>query len=263
MKINNRYILLSFDVEEFDLPLEYKIPISEQQQMEVGKKGLDAITSITDDATVQCTLFTTANFALKFPASIAALSKSHEIASHTFFHSTFHLPDLINSREVLEQIISKKVRGLRMPRMQNIGAGEVTRAGYTYDASINPTWIPGRYNNLQQPRTIFRQGNIYRVPVSVSPNLRVPLFWLSFKYFPFFYFKKIALQALKQDGYISLYFHPWEFTDLTGYSLPAMIKRKSGKELLDKLHLLISDLKNEGEFVTTQNFLENYFPGNN
>lgn len=262
MKNNNRFILLTFDVEEFDLPLEYKIPISEQQQMEVGKKGLDAISPITDDPAVQCTLFTTANFALKFPSSIAELAKSHEIASHTFFHSTFHLPDLKNSREVLEQIISKKVAGLRMPRMQNISAGDIRQAGYKYDASINPTWIPGRYNNLQQPRVVFRQGNIYRVPVSVSPNLRVPLFWLSFKNFPFFYFKKIALQTLMQDGYLSLYFHPWEFTDLTGYALPAIIKRKSGKELLEKLQLLISDLKNEGDFVSTQNFLENYFPEN-
>lgn len=262
MKNNNRFILLTFDVEEFDLPLEYKIPISEQEQMQVGKKGLDALSPITDDPAVQCTLFTTANFALKYPSSIAELARRHEIASHTFFHSSYNLRDLKNSREVLEQIISKKVVGLRMPRMQEISTCDVHHAGYLYDASINPTWIPGRYNNLKQPRTVFRQGNIYRVPVSVSPNLRVPLFWLSFKNFPFYYFKKIALQTLERDGYLSLYFHPWEFTDLAEYALPAMIKRKSGNELLEKLQRLISDLKLEGDFVSTQNFLENYFPGN-
>ena len=36
----NRRILLSFDVEEFDMPLEYGFPIPPDQQMEIGKKGL-------------------------------------------------------------------------------------------------------------------------------------------------------------------------------------------------------------------------------
>jgi hypothetical protein len=44
MKNTNRAILLIFDVEEFDLPLEYTIPISIKEQMVVGKKGLDNIT---------------------------------------------------------------------------------------------------------------------------------------------------------------------------------------------------------------------------
>ena len=34
-------ILLSFDVEEFDMPLEYGFSISPEQQMQVGKLGLD------------------------------------------------------------------------------------------------------------------------------------------------------------------------------------------------------------------------------
>ena len=35
----NRSVLLSFDVEEFDMPLEYNFPISANEQMEVGKRG--------------------------------------------------------------------------------------------------------------------------------------------------------------------------------------------------------------------------------
>jgi len=34
-------ILISFDVEEFDMPLEYNFPISIESQMEIGKKGLE------------------------------------------------------------------------------------------------------------------------------------------------------------------------------------------------------------------------------
>ena len=35
----NRRILLSFDVEEFDMPLEYNFKISAEEQMQVGKKA--------------------------------------------------------------------------------------------------------------------------------------------------------------------------------------------------------------------------------
>ena len=89
----------------------------------------------------------------------------------------------------------------------------------------------------------------------MSANFRIPLFWLAFKNLPYAYFKRLALQAFEKDGYLSLYFHCWEFVDLSTYNLPAIIKRKSGTELLDKLNRLITDLKNEGEFSTIHSFL--------
>jgi peptidoglycan/xylan/chitin deacetylase (PgdA/CDA1 family) len=241
-----RKILLTFDVEEFDLPLEYGISISKEEQMVTGKRGLDALTEILEDKEIACTLFTTANFALKFPSEIASLSAKHEIASHTFFHSSFEEKDLKESRQALENIIFKKVTGLRMPRMKQISAEWVKQAGYEYDSSLNPTWLPGRF----------------RVPVSVSANLRIPLFWLAFKNFPYSYFKIIALQTLRKDGYLSLYFHPWEFTDLSKYKIPAITKRKSGIQLVNQLKRLIADFKEEGEFITMNSFLETRSPVN-
>ena len=251
-----RNILLTFDVEEFDLPLEYGISISINEQMTIGEKGLDAINEILEDGNIHCTLFTTANFASRFPQNIFELSQRHEIASHAFFHSSFEKDDLIKSRLELEEITSKKVFGLRMPRMKKIEVSWIKEAGYKYDSSINPTWIPGRYNNLSKPRTIYMESGVPKIPVSVSPNFRVPLFWLAFKNLSYTYFKRIALQTLKKDGYLSLYFHPWEFTDLTSYKLPNMVKRKSGRELLDRLKQLIGDLKNEGNFITMNSFLD-------
>ncbi len=248
-------ILLTFDVEEFDLPLEYGIPISIEEQMKVGKKGLDAINEIFEDPDIRCTLFTTAAFASQFPESIVHLSKKHEIASHTYYHSSFQKDDLKNSRLVLEKITSQKVFGLRMPRMKKIDAVWIQEAGYKYDSSVNPTWIPGRYNNLTKPRTMYKECGFPKIPVSVSPNFRIPLFWLAFKNFPYSYFKRLALQTLKKDQYLSLYFHPWEFTDLNDYKLPWMTKKKSGTELLDRLKRFLEEMKNEGHFITMNSFL--------
>ena len=257
MKNPKRPILLTFDVEEFDLPLEYGIKISLEEQMAVGKKGLDAINEILNYKSIKSTLFTTANFALKYPSHIANLSNDHEIASHTFFHSSFKREDLKNSRQVLEDIISKEVKGFRMPRMKKIEISWVKEAGFSYDSSVNPTWIPGRYNNLRLPRTCYIENSITRVPASVSVNFRIPLFWLSFKNLPYQYFRTLALQTLRKDGYLSLYFHPWEFIDLSDFNVPIIIKRNSGIKLLLKLKRLITDLEKEGEFMTMQTFIEN------
>jgi len=251
----NKYILLTFDVEEFDLPGEHQLNVPLTEQLATGKQGLDYITEVIKDNT-PATLFTTANFALKYPSKIAALSNDHEIASHTFFHSSFRREDLSNSKQVLEDITSKEVNGLRMPRMKKIEGGWIKKAGYKYDSSVVPTWVLGSHNHLRLPRTSYFENGIIRIPASVSANFRIPLFWLSFKNLPYTYFKRLALHSLKKDGYLSLYFHTWEFADINKYNLPTIIKRKCGAELLEKLKRLLADLKKEADFITMQSFLE-------
>lgn len=251
-----RYVLLSFDVEEFDMPLEYHFPISPEEQMSVGKNGLDAIDPILSDASVTATLFTTANFAMHYPGAIRQLANRHEIASHTFYHSQFEEEHLRSSKIKLEEISGKPVTGLRMPRMRTVAMEAVKNAGYAYDSSINPTWLPGRYNNFHLPRTVYKDQGMTRVPASVSPLVRVPLFWLSFKNLPYAVFKMLAMQTLKRDGYLCLYFHPWEFTDIENYGLPAFTKKLNGAPLLERLHQLVRDLKKEATFVSMDAFIK-------
>jgi peptidoglycan/xylan/chitin deacetylase (PgdA/CDA1 family) len=249
-------ILLSFDVEEFDMPLEYNFNIAIETQMEIGKKGLDNLMPILNNQNYTTTLFTTANFANKYPDSIKALSEKHEIASHTFYHSKFTTAHLLESRIRLEEIIQKPVKGLRMPRMRQVPVGDINEAGYSYDASIHPTWLPGRYNNFNLPRTKYSEQGLIRVPASVSPNFRIPLFWLSFKNFPYVLYLELALQTLRKDGYLSLYFHPWEFTNITAFGLPKYTTKGSDNELIDKLYRLLNDLNKQAEFITMSDFLE-------
>ncbi|MDE3144129.1 MAG: polysaccharide deacetylase family protein, partial [Bacteroidota bacterium] len=212
-----RFILLSFDVEEFDLPLEYGEHISLDEQLMIGNLGTEALIPILEEHKVNSTLFTTANYAMHFPQQIKALAKQHEIASHTFYHSSFTDDDLLLSKQKLEEISETSVTGLRMPRMQQIKMADVKNAGYSYDSSINPTWLPGRYNNLHLPRTLYTENGVNRLPASVSPHLRIPFFWLAFKNLPYFIFKQLAIQTLRKDGYLCLYFHPWEFTGINEY----------------------------------------------
>ena len=249
-------ILLTFDVEEFDLPLEFKEEITLSRQMEIGKEGLDVITQILNEHNVVSTLFTTGSFAKNYREAIKDLSAKHEIASHALFHSTFKTTDLLESKLLLQDITGKQVEGFRMPRMKPVNVIDLKNAGYTYDASINPTILPGRYNNLHLSRTFYRENNFLRMPGSVTPNLRIPLFWLSFKNFPYKLYLKLAMKTIQKDGYLSLYFHPWEFTDISVFKLPFYIKKLSGIALTERLNLLIDDLKKVAAFSSVKDYIK-------
>jgi peptidoglycan/xylan/chitin deacetylase (PgdA/CDA1 family) len=250
-------VLLSFDVEEFDMPLEFGKQIPEEEQLRIGKLGMDALKPLIERQRIACTFFTTAFYALHFPEQVRELANGHEIASHTYHHSRFEKADLLKSREALETVCGKPVTGLRMPRMRPVEVQDVLDAGYRYDSSINPTWLPGRYDNRHLPRTIYREQQLIRVPASVSPRWRIPLFWLSFKNLPYNLYLKIARHTLQREGWLCLYFHPWEFTDIRRSGIPAYTRKPCGLELLDRLDRLITDLAKEARFLPIADFLEN------
>lgn len=254
--MKNRYVLLSFDVEEFDMPLEFGNSLTLTEQVQAGKQGLDAILPLLNDGTLATTLFTTAFFAEQFPDEIRALARQHEIASHTYYHSWFSREHLLASKQKLELISGQTVSGFRMPRMKAIDIQWVAGAGYEYDSSLHPTWIPGKYNHLRAPRTITQTAGITRVPASVSPFLRIPLFWLSFKNFPYHFYLSVLKKTLRQDGYCCLYFHPWEFIHLSKFRLPRYTHRIDGEALTARLAQLIHDLQPEADFITMRDYLK-------
>ncbi len=251
-------ILLTFDLEEFDVPEEYGNKIPFEKQIEVSTTGLHKVIALLDKHQIVCTFFTTATYALQQPELVKAIAKNHEVASHGYYHSSFKAEDLRNSKEALEKIILKPVTGFRMARLAPVDDNEIEKAGYSYNSSMNPTFIPGRYNHLNKPRTAFFIGKVLTIPTSVSPNIRVPLFWLSFKNFPLWYFKLLLKKTLKRDKMVSLYFHPWEFTDIKNYQLPKYISKHSGDVMLERLEEIITELKTKAEFITMQDFARGF-----
>ena len=249
-------VQISFDVEEFDMPLECGHQIDPTRQLSVGRDGLERIMPLLSAQDVRTTLFTTAHFAESYPNEIRSLAVRHEIASHTWFHTRYEKSHLQDSRRRLSEISGSEVIGLRMPRMRQVPMSDISTAGYLYDASLHPTWLPGRYNNLNKPRTIHRSEGVLRIPASVSPVLRIPLFWLAFKNYPYGLFLHLCRRVLRSDGYLSLYFHPWEFTDLRGFDLPKFTMRGSDGRLLERILRLVDELRHEAEFVTMRDLVQ-------
>lgn len=246
-------ILLSFDLEEFDIPEEFGQKLSDDEKIKVTLDGLKPLLDLLDKHTITATFYTTAFFAERNEALIRTISEKHEIASHGYYHSSFKAEDIASSKQVLEKITQQTVKGFRMARLMPFDMSLLVKAGYQYDSSINPTYLPGRYNNLSKPTLPYTQNGILILPTSVT-GLRVPLFWISFKNFPFGIYTSLAKRTLKKNNYLNLYFHPWEFADISGYKLPGYVKRISGKAMLDKFEQLLLALKQKGNFITTTEY---------
>lgn len=253
-------VLLSFDIEEFDMPLEYKGEISFEEQLSISRKGLQNILVLLKKHHAKATFFSTVVFAENNKDLIEQLlNEGHELASHTWFHSEFKMEDLKKSREKLAELFNTEITGLRMPRMMKVDEKEVEKAGYSYNSSVNPTFLPGRYNNLKVSRTYFKEGEVLQIPASVSPNFRIPLFWLSFHNFPLNIYKKLAKDVLKKDGYLNIYFHPWEFAEIKNpnFKLPGFTTKNSGKQMIERFDEFLSFLDQRNyKFGTFQEFLK-------
>lgn len=255
-----RKVLLSFDIEEFDFPRERGEEISVQDGVRVSREGAVKILDVLKKNDIKATFFTTGNFAKYAPEIIERMIKDgHEIAAHGVDHFMRKEKEIAEAKKILESFPGVKISGWRQPRMGAIRYEELEENGYMYDSSVNPAFIPGRYNNLKTPRKIFRIGKIIEVPASVSTPLRVPLFWLALHLFPLSLYKRLAWLALRRDGYFATYFHPWEFTDLSKFSIvPFYIQYNSGDKLLSRLDSLIKYLKKKGcEFERFSEFVTN------
>jgi hypothetical protein len=248
-------ILISVDVEEFDIPEEFGRQVPLQEKLEVSRQGLLTALQLFDKYNVRATFFITAYWAQHYPELIRRIATRHEVASHAYYHSSFSNPDLEASRLALQEISGQQVKGFRMPRLKEVDMGELRKAGYVYDSSVNPTWLPGRYNNWHIPRTMFQKEDLWIIPSSVSPTVRYPIFWLSVKNAPLWMTRHFSRRILQKDPYLSFYFHPWELTDLRSYGLPAYISRVSGERMCRKLEGFLSFLSKQGRFCAHADLL--------
>jgi peptidoglycan/xylan/chitin deacetylase (PgdA/CDA1 family) len=242
-------VLLSFDLEEFDLPVECGQPIPLRRQIEAGAEGVAPLLDLLDRLQLPATFFVTAHFAEHRPALVRRIADRHEIASHSYYHGRFELLDVWRSRDRLQQLTGEPIDAFRRPRLADTNRHVIQAAGFRYNSSNNPTWLPGRYNHFRRPRRPFRTGRVWQLPISTTPRLRLPLFWLSFKHMPTALLRNALRSTLEHDGHLNLFFHPWEFIDLTPYRVPWTVRRCAGQAMLDHLEAHLRWLKQHATFV--------------
>ncbi len=264
MKKREKYILLTFDAEEFNLPHEYNHHIPVRWEYSISRRGLMVILNILKKENIKATFFVTTNFAKKYPSLIRRMSRKYEIASHGYSHSDDYRKmkkerlrrRLHEGKRIVERVIKMEISGFRAPRF-HLKKLKWVQGIFKYDSSLHPTYIPGRYNNFFTERRIHRHGSLIEVPVSVTPIIRLPLFWFVFRNLGVGYARFCTRFCFLDSDYTMLLFHPWEFKDISHIRVPRFIKRGTGKILEQKLVRYIKWAKRKGyKFKTVSEFLK-------
>ncbi len=235
-------ICLTFDVEEFSIPIDYNIQSKHTNNTEFSKKGLENILSLLTKHNIKATFFTTGYFAEKQQDIVKKLHMAgHEIASHSYKdenHSNFTKKQTFEkiklSKEILESTIKSKIKGFRMPQFSiNKHTLKILKTlNFKYDSSLHPAIVPGHYYNFFKPTKIYKMENLTEIPISVLPLIRFPISWLWMRNLG----NWVTNLGTKFNNPTILYFHPWEFTKLPKIKgIPNYITRKTGKIFLDQL----------------------------
>jgi peptidoglycan/xylan/chitin deacetylase (PgdA/CDA1 family) len=250
-------ILLTWDIEEYDLPADFGAAgLSDGGLAQGGQIWRDWL-KVTKGWSTPGTVFCTARLADANPELLhQTAARGYEIGSHGWEHTLGADLRLEASRELLQKNSRQPVFGFRAPRLRPVSLASLAQAGYRYDASSNPAIVPGRYCRIRDRRTPHRVGSFWKVPASVLPLIRLPLFWASFHLFPLPLYQAACRMALATDGVLSLYFHPWELSELSEPQLPAWLRRRSQHERIDRMAKLVRWLGTIGTFRTISDYLK-------
>ncbi len=256
----SRRVALSFDFEECDLPRESGVDFPIEEGMKVSVEGANALLDLLERQEVRGTFFCTLNFAERAPDVMRRLiDGGHEIAAHGVDHFHQVPQDPFRCKEGLERLYGISVSGYRQPRMFPVDDAALAKAGYRYNSSLNPAFIPGRYMHLSEPRTIFVKDGLTQIPASVTPWIRFPLFWLALHLLPEWLYRVLVRRTLAHDGYFVTYFHPWEFSSLSTRAaelkVPRLVRINLGQQMLGRLDRLVAALKRDDVTFVTLNEL--------
>lgn len=248
-------VLFSFDTEEFDVPRERGVDISMADSMKISEYGTNRILDILERHGVKATFFCTVNFAEHGENTMRRIIESgHEIGAHGCDHWQPRPEDVFISRERLRELTGAPVLGFRQPRMFPVSDDDIRKAGYLYNSSLNPTFIPGHYMHLDKPRTPFMRDGVLQIPTAVTPLVRFPLFWLAYHHLPASLYRQLARRCLRHDGYFTTYFHPWEFYPSGEHpelKLSWIHNRNAGPEMQRRLDELVAMFCKDGARFST------------
>jgi len=249
--MSGRRFYLSFDFEECDLPRENGVEFSLEEGMRYSVEGAEAVLDVLKRHGVPATFCCMLNLAERAPGIMRRLiGEGHEIAAHGVDHFRQTPEDPLRCREGLERLCGIRAVGYRQPRMFPVDDRALAAAGYRYNSSLNPAFVPGRYNNWGVPRTPFMRDGLMQIPASVTPWIRFPLFWLALHLLPEWLYLALVRRTLRHDGRIVTYFHPWEFSSIGDRArelrIPALIRPQLGKGMIERIDRLLAALRRDG-----------------
>lgn len=178
----------------------------------------------------KATFFVLGRIAKKYPNLVKEIvHRGHELGSHGFEHIpltqrsiTETFDDLTLSKNIIEQISGKTVKGYRAPcfsiTAKNMQVYEsLAQAGYAYDSSVFPFSLHPQYGVSDVPLApYYAHEQILEFPLSCISllGLRFPCSGGAyFRLSPSLYTKRCMSAITQNNRPFVFYIHPWELDD--------------------------------------------------
>ncbi len=214
------------------------------------ESGLPALFEVLEKYDVKATFFITGDVASKYPQDVAKIAGRHEIGCHGYSHTRFdrmafeEAADEIEKSTAVLRSLAGRIISFRAPNLifPERFLGLLKNNGYLIDSSLAKYKIGHLYRIHASDKDDDLNNGLLRVPVSATSSmLRLPL-------------GSGILRRL--DSPVILFFHPWEFVDMSGEPVRWDCKINTGSRALERLGSLIGFFKNNNyRFCTISDFL--------
>lgn len=261
-----KILSLVCDFEEFNLPLDFKKSIPNELMLEKAYDGAQRLLTLIRGRQIKMTFFVTKKIAEVYPDLLKQLvAEGHEIGLHGCISrknssDTKQTIETIKyAKEKVENNLKTKIYGFKNHKLVILPSAVTHEAGFEYDNSCHPTYVPGRYCNFFKSRRIKLKDGIINVPISVAPILKLPFSWIWFRTFGLHYAKFCTSWVFLAGDYANIYFHSWDFADIDNksiFNLPRSLTYNTGRKMLNILgNYLAWCNKNNYKLETIHNYL--------
>lgn len=226
---------LTIDVEDYFHVSAFETIVEKEQWSDYECRVVPntiKVLDLLDRYGVKATFFVLGWVADHYPDLISQIDeRGHEVGCHSYYHRLIYdlspdqfRDDTARSKDVLEQILGKKVRGYRAPSYsiteKSLWAYDVlAELGFEYDSSVFPIHHD-RYGIPGAPRFPYRVPGhtLTEYPISTAPfyGSHLPVSGGGyFRLFPYWFTKGALERINKIEGKsFMFYFHPWEIDPL-------------------------------------------------
>ena len=215
-----------FQVNAFDGLIERSRWHEQPSRLEAS---VDEVLSVLARFDTVGTFFTLGWIAERHSALVRRIAEAgHEIASHGWWHRKVGTmspnefrEDVRSSKQILEDVSGRQVRGFRAPSFSIAPGGEwafdiLLEEGYSYDSSLFPIRRPGYgYPGApREPHLVHRDaGALMELPLTTTSLLgaRVPAAGGGYlRHFPFQIIQRAFREHEQRRIPAVFYIHPWE-----------------------------------------------------
>ena len=268
MDKNSRLNAMTVDVEDYFhvSAFEKVIKPSDWDSLSIRvEDNTNRLLDLFQRKNVKCTFFTLGWVAKKCPDLIRRIvNEGHELASHGLSHKRATLmsrgefrADLLDSKNILEQVSGAKVIGYRAPSFSINETNtwvydELQQAGFVYSSSTYPIQHD-LYGVPNWPRFKHqRPEGIIEIPVPTISNRDTNIGIGGggfFRLYPYWLSSRRIRQFLHEESQpYSFYFHPWEIDPqqprVKGASMKSKIRHYINLSKMEgKLERLTNDFK--------------------